>query len=52
MKYSCGGGIRRGLEVIETKKYLAFIFKMKYLGEADTILSIKIKKNSGGYSLS
>jgi len=29
---------------IETKKYLAFIFKMKDLGEANTILSIKIKK--------
>ena len=37
--------------VNDTKKYLTSQFKMKDLGEVDTILGIKVKKNSGGYSL-
>ena len=40
----------KGVE--ETKKYLSSIFKMKDLGEVDTILGIKVKRHSGGYSLS
>jgi hypothetical protein len=30
--------------IVETKKYLTSIFKMKDLGEVDTILGIKVKK--------
>jgi hypothetical protein len=30
--------------IVETKKYLTYIFKMKDLGEVDTILGIKVKK--------
>jgi len=37
--------------IIETKRYLTFIFKMKDLGEVDTILGIKVKKHSSGYAL-
>ena len=37
--------------IIETKRFLSSTFKMKDLGEVDTILSIKIKRNSGGYAL-
>lgn len=37
--------------VSDTKKYLTSQFKMKDLGEVDTILGIKVKKNSGGFSL-
>ena len=37
--------------VNETKKYLSSQFKMKDLGEVDTILGIKVKKSSGGYAL-
>lgn len=37
--------------VNETKKYLSSVFKMKDLGEVDTILGIKVKKHSGGYVL-
>jgi hypothetical protein len=39
------------LGVCETKKYLASMFKMKDLNEADTILVIKIKRHSEGYAL-
>uniref|UniRef100_A0A2N9J2D4 Uncharacterized protein n=1 Tax=Fagus sylvatica TaxID=28930 RepID=A0A2N9J2D4_FAGSY len=39
------------LGVYETKKYLASVFKMKDLNEADTILGIKVKRNSEGYAL-
>ena len=38
-------------EIIETKRFLSSTFKMKDLGEVDTILGIKIKRNSGGYAL-
>ena len=38
--------------VIETKGFLSSIFKMKDLGEVDTILGIRITRNSGGYVLS
>jgi hypothetical protein len=37
------------LGVCETKKYLASVFKMKDLNEADTILGIKVKRHSEGY---
>ena len=37
--------------VQDTKKYLSSQFKMKYLNEVDTILGIKFKKHSGGFSL-
>jgi hypothetical protein len=30
--------------IVETKRYLTSIFKMKDLGEVDTILGIKVKK--------
>ena len=36
----------------ETKEYLSSVFKMKDLGEVDTILGIKVRKHSGGYVLS
>ena len=39
------------LGVCETKKYLASVFKMKDLNEADTILDIKVKRHSEGYAL-
>uniref|UniRef100_A0A2N9J9T3 Reverse transcriptase Ty1/copia-type domain-containing protein n=1 Tax=Fagus sylvatica TaxID=28930 RepID=A0A2N9J9T3_FAGSY len=39
------------LGVCETKKYLASVFKMKDLNEADTILGIKVKRHSEGYAL-
>uniref|UniRef100_A0A2N9FSX3 Uncharacterized protein n=1 Tax=Fagus sylvatica TaxID=28930 RepID=A0A2N9FSX3_FAGSY len=39
------------LGVCETKKYLASMFKMKDLNEADTILGIKVKRHSEGYAL-
>ena len=35
----------------DTKKYITSQFKMKDLGEVDTILGVKVKKHSGGYSL-
>lgn len=35
----------------ETKAYLSSCFQMKDLNEVDTILGIKVKKISGGYSL-
>jgi hypothetical protein len=37
--------------IVETKRYLTFIFKMKDLNEVDIILSIKVKKHSSGYTL-
>ena len=33
--------------IIETKWFLSSTFKMKDLGEVDTILGIKIKRNGG-----
>uniref|UniRef100_A0A2N9HA68 CCHC-type domain-containing protein n=1 Tax=Fagus sylvatica TaxID=28930 RepID=A0A2N9HA68_FAGSY len=39
------------LGVCETKKYLASVFMMKDLNEADTILGIKVKRHSEGYAL-
>jgi len=38
--------------VDETKKYLFSLFKMKDLGEVDTILAIKVHKHSMGFALS
>ncbi|KAJ9547396.1 hypothetical protein OSB04_019939 [Centaurea solstitialis] len=38
--------------ISETKKYLSFNFKMKDLGEVDTILRIKVKRTSSQISLS
>ena len=35
----------------DTKKYLTSQFKMKDLGEVDTILGIKVKKHNGGFAL-
>ena len=35
----------------DTKKYLSSQFKMKDLGEVDTILGIKVKKCNGGFTL-
>ena len=37
--------------IIETKRFLSSTFKMKDLGQVDTILGIKVTKNSGGYVL-
>ena len=37
--------------IIETKRFLSSTFKMKDLGQVDTILGIKVKRNSGGYVL-
>ena len=37
--------------IIKTKMFLSSTFKMKDLGEVDTILDIKIKRNCGGYAL-
>jgi hypothetical protein len=37
--------------IVETKRYLTSIFKMKDLGEVDTILVFKVKKHSSGYAL-
>ncbi|KAG9454343.1 hypothetical protein H6P81_007247 [Aristolochia fimbriata] len=37
--------------VLETKKYLTIMFKMKDLGEVDTILGIKVRKQNGCYVL-
>jgi hypothetical protein len=37
--------------IVETKRYLTSIFKMKDLDEVDTILGIKVKKHSSGYAL-
>ena len=34
--------------IIEIKRFISSTFKMKDLGEVDTILGIKIKRNSGG----
>ncbi|RVW29768.1 Retrovirus-related Pol polyprotein from transposon TNT 1-94 [Vitis vinifera] len=37
--------------IIETKRFLSSTCKMKDLGEVDTILGIKVKRNSGGYAM-
>ena len=37
--------------IIEMKRFLSSTFKMKDLGQVDTILGIKVTKNSGGYVL-
>ena len=37
--------------IIETKRFPSSNFKMKDLRDVDTILGIKIKRNSGGYAL-
>jgi len=37
--------------IVETKRYLTSIIKMKDLGKVDTILDIKVKKQSNGYAL-
>ena len=37
--------------VKDAKKYLSSQFKMKDLNEVDTILGIKVRKHSGGFSL-
>jgi hypothetical protein len=36
--------------IVETKRYLTSIFKIKDLGEVDIILNIKVKKHSNGYA--
>ncbi|KAJ9551062.1 hypothetical protein OSB04_015107 [Centaurea solstitialis] len=38
--------------ILETKKYLSSNFKMKDLGEVDTILGIKVKRSESQFSLS
>ena len=38
--------------ILETKKYLSSNFKIKDLGEVDTILGIKVKRTDGQISLS
>lgn len=38
--------------VIETKRFLSSTFKMKDLGQVDTISSIKVKQHSGAFALS
>jgi len=37
--------------IVKTKRYLTSIFKIKDLGEVDTILGIKVKKHSSSYAL-
>ena len=37
--------------IMKTKRFLSSTFKMKDLGEFDTIFCIKVKRNSGGYAL-
>ncbi|RVX23596.1 Retrovirus-related Pol polyprotein from transposon TNT 1-94 [Vitis vinifera] len=44
-------GFKQREGIIETKRFLSSTFKMKDLGEVDTILGIKVKRNSGGYAL-
>uniref|UniRef100_A0A2N9GCP6 Uncharacterized protein n=1 Tax=Fagus sylvatica TaxID=28930 RepID=A0A2N9GCP6_FAGSY len=39
------------LGVCETKKYLASVFKMEDLNEADTILGVNVKRHSESYAL-
>jgi len=38
------------IEIVETERYLTSIFKMKDIGEIDTILGIKVKKHNSGYA--
>ena len=37
--------------ILKTKRFLSSAFKMKDLGQVDTILGIKMKQNSEGYEL-
>ena len=37
--------------ILETKRFLSSTFKMKDLGQVDTILGLKVKQNSGGFKL-
>ena len=37
--------------ILETKRFLSSTFKMKNLGQVDTILGIKVKQNSGSFEL-
>ena len=37
--------------ILETNRFLTSTFKMKELGLVDTILGIKVKRNSGGYKV-
>jgi hypothetical protein len=39
------------IEIVEIKRYLTFIFKMKDLSEVNTILGIKVKKHNSRYAL-
>jgi hypothetical protein len=39
------------IEIVEIKRYLTSIFKMKDLSEVNTILDIKVKKHSSRYAL-
>ncbi|GJU74508.1 retrovirus-related pol polyprotein from transposon TNT 1-94 [Tanacetum coccineum] len=44
--------VRTNMEgVNETKKFLSLCFQMKDMNEVDTILGIKVKRQSGGYAL-
>ena len=44
--------VSNDIKVVEdTKKYLFSIFKMKDLGEMNTIIGIKIREHNGGYAL-
>ena len=38
-------------DILETKRFLSSTFKMKNLGQVNTILGIKVKQNSGVYEL-
>ena len=37
--------------ILETKRFLSFTFKMKDLGQVDTILGIKVKQNCRDFEL-
>ena len=37
--------------ILQTKRFLSSTFKMKDLGQVDTILGIKVKQNSGDFEL-
>ncbi|GAA0157120.1 hypothetical protein LIER_14453 [Lithospermum erythrorhizon] len=39
-------------DIIETKKYLSSVFEIKDLGEVETILGIKVKRDDKGFTLS
>ena len=38
--------------IIETKRFLSSTFKMKDLGEVDTFIGVKVRRNSWSYALS